>query len=202
MLNKKVEEALNAQINAEFWSAYLYLSMSAYFEAEGKSGFANWFRVQFKEEQAHAEIFMNFIQSRGGRVILKAIDEVPTSWESPLDVFKETLKHEQKVTSLINELYSIAEEAKDYATRNTLTWFIDEQVEEEKLRRSISTRSALSETTVMAYTNLTKNLPQGYTTFPRLLQTRATNQYNETSKRMPALSPSCSFYFMLLNKLQ
>ena len=117
MLNKKVEEALNAQINAEFWSAYLYLSMSAYFEAEGK---------------AHAEIFMNFIQSRGGRVILKAIDEVPTSWESPLDVFKETLKHEQKVTSLINELYSIAEEAKDYATRNTLTWFIDEQVEEEK----------------------------------------------------------------------
>ena len=131
MLNKKVEEALNAQINAEFWSAYLYLSMSAYFEAEGKSGFANWFKVQFKEEQAHAEIFMNFIQSRGGRVILKAIDEVPTSWESPLDVFKETLKHEQKVTSLINELYSIAEEAKDYATRNTLTWFIDEQVEEE-----------------------------------------------------------------------
>ena len=98
MLNKKVEEALNAQINAEFWSAYLYLSMSAYFEAEGKSGFANWFRVQFKEEQAHAEIFMNFIQSRGGRVILKAIDKVPTSWESPLDVFKETLKHEQKVT--------------------------------------------------------------------------------------------------------
>ena len=75
---------------------------------------------------------MNFIQSRGGRVIIKAIDEVPTSWESPLDVFKETLKHEQKVTSLINELYSIAEEAKDYATRNTLTWFIDEQVEEEK----------------------------------------------------------------------
>lgn len=132
MLNKKVEEALNAQINAEFWSAYLYLSMSVYFEAEGKSGFANWFKVQFKEEQAHAEIFMNFIQSRGGRVILKAIDEVPTSWESPLDVFKETLKHEQKVTSLINELYSIAEEAKDYATRNTLTWFIDEQVEEEK----------------------------------------------------------------------
>ena len=65
MLNKKVEEALNAQINAEFWSAYLYLSMSAYFEAEGKSGFANWFKVQFKEEQAHAEIFMNFIQSRG-----------------------------------------------------------------------------------------------------------------------------------------
>lgn len=104
MLNKKVEEALNAQINAEFWSAYLYLSMSAYFEAEGKSGFANWFKVQFKEEQAHAEIFMNFIQSRGGRVILKAIDEVPTSWESPLDVFKETLKHEQKVTSLIRAI--------------------------------------------------------------------------------------------------
>lgn len=132
MLNKKVEEALNAQINAEFWSAYLYLSMSAFFEAEGKSGFANWFKVQFKEEQAHAEILMNFVQSRGGKVELRAIDAVPVKWDSPLEVFKETLKHEQKVTALINNLYTIAEENKDYATRNTLAWFIDEQVEEEK----------------------------------------------------------------------
>ena len=96
MLNKKVEEALNAQINAEFWSAYLYLSMSAYFEAEGKSGFANWFKVQFKEEQAHAEIFMNFIQSRGGRVILKAIDEVPTSWKARLMCLKRLLNMNKK----------------------------------------------------------------------------------------------------------
>lgn len=132
MLNKRIEEALNAQINAEFWSAYLYLSMSAYFEAEGKSGFANWFKVQFKEEQAHAEIFMNFVQSRGGRVILRPVEAVPTEWKCPLDVFKSTLEHEQKVTALINNLYAIAEEEKDYATRSMLTWFIDEQVEEEK----------------------------------------------------------------------
>ena len=132
MLSKKMEKALNAQINAEFWSAYLYLSMSAYFEAEGKSGFANWFKVQFKEEQAHAEIFMNFVYDRGGRVMLQPIAAVDTQWENPLHVFKETLKHEQKVTKMINELYAIAEEEKDYATRSMLTWFIDEQVEEEK----------------------------------------------------------------------
>ena len=132
MLSKNVEEALNAQINAEFWSAYLYLSMAAYFEAEGKSGFANWFKVQFKEEQAHAEIFMNYLNSRGGRINLRPIDAVPTTWNSPLDLFKETLAHEQKVTALINNLYAISEEEKDYATRSMLTWFIDEQVEEEE----------------------------------------------------------------------
>lgn len=132
MISKRVEDALNAQINAEFWSAYLYLSMSAYFEAENKSGFANWFRIQFKEEQAHAEILMNYLQDRGGRVLLRQIEAVPTSWNSPLDVFTETLKHEQKVTALLNNLYNVAEEEKDNATRNTLTWFINEQVEEEK----------------------------------------------------------------------
>lgn len=132
MLNKRIEEALNAQINAEFWSAYLYLSMSTYFEAEGKSGFANWFRIQFKEEQAHAEILMNYVQDRGGRVELRAIEAVPTSWKSALDAFEATLAHENKVTTLLNNLYAIAEEEKDYATRSMLTWFIDEQVEEEK----------------------------------------------------------------------
>jgi len=132
MINKRIEEAINAQINAEFWSAYLYLAMSAYFEAEGKSGFANWFKVQFKEEQAHAEIFMNFLQSRGGRVNLLPIDAVPAKWENPLAAFKATLEHEQKVTAMINNLYAIATEEKDYATGNMLNWFIDEQVEEEK----------------------------------------------------------------------
>jgi ferritin len=132
MLNKRIEEAINAQINAEFWSAYLYLSMSTYFEAEGKSGFANWFRVQFKEEQAHAEILMNYVQDRGGRVELRAIEAVPTTWNSALDAFEATLAHENKVTALLNNLYAIAEEEKDYATRSMLTWFIDEQVEEEK----------------------------------------------------------------------
>ena len=131
MLTNKVQDALNAQINAEFWSAYLYLSMAMHFEAEGCAGVANWFHIQFKEEQAHAQIFMNYVNQRGGRVELKPIDAVPTSWASPLDAFKATLEHEQKVTSLINELFALAEAEHDYATRDRLTWFISEQVEEE-----------------------------------------------------------------------
>ena len=131
MLNQKIQDALNEQINAELFSAYLYLSMAQHFEAEGLPGFANWFKIQFKEEQDHATIFMNYINQRGGRVILKAIDAVPTSWESPMDAFKATLEHEQKVTSLINGLYALATVENDYATRDRLAWFVTEQVEEE-----------------------------------------------------------------------
>ncbi|MDE6394920.1 MAG: ferritin [Duncaniella sp.] len=131
MLNQKLQDALNEQINAELFSAYLYLSMAQHFEAEGLPGFANWFKVQFKEEQDHATIFMNYINQRGGRVMLKAIDAVPTSWASPMDAFKATLEHEQKVTSLINGLYALATEENDYATRDRLAWFVTEQVEEE-----------------------------------------------------------------------
>lgn len=131
MLSNKIQDALNAQINAEMWSAYLYLSMAMYCEEQGRSGVANWYRVQFKEEQAHAEVLMNYVNQRGGRVILKAIDEVPTSWDSVLDTFKHTLEHEQKVTSLINNIYALAEQEHDYATRDRLNWFVSEQVEEE-----------------------------------------------------------------------
>ena len=131
MLNNKIQDALNGQINAELWSAYLYLAMGMHFEAEGLSGVANWFKIQFQEEQAHATIFMNYINQRGGRVELKAIDAVPTSWASPLDAFKATLEHEKKVTSLINNLYALAEAEHDYATRDRLAWFVSEQVEEE-----------------------------------------------------------------------
>ena len=137
MLNKKVEEALNAQINAEMWSAYLYLSMSAWCAADGKPGMANWYEVQFQEEQDHAKILFNYVISRAGKVELKAIDEVPTQWNKLLDVLENTLAHEQKVTSLINNLYAIAEEEKDYATASMLKWFIDEQVEEEETAQGI-----------------------------------------------------------------
>lgn len=137
MLNQKIQDALNEQINAEFYSAFLYLSMAQHFEAEGLPGFANWFNVQFKEEQAHATIFMNYINQRGGRVQLKGIEAVPTTWESPMDAFKATLEHEQKVTALINGLYSLAVEEKDYATRDRLNWFISEQVEEEDNCRTL-----------------------------------------------------------------
>ena len=131
MLNKKLEDAFNKQINAAFWSAYLYLSMSLNFENAGLSGIANWYKIQFQEEQAHAQIFMDYVNKRGGRVELQPIEAVPTKWESPLNAFEETLKHEKVVTSLINDLFALAEEVRDYASRDRLLWFVTEQVEEE-----------------------------------------------------------------------
>ena len=128
MLNNKVQDAINAQINAEFWSAYLYLSMSMHFASEGYDGIANWFAIQFKEEQDHATIFMNYVNSRDGKVLLAPIAAVDTAFEA-------TLAHEKKVTALINDLYAVAVEEKDYATQNMLKWFIDEQVEEESNAR-------------------------------------------------------------------
>ena len=137
MLSKKIEEALNEQINAEMWSAYLYLSMAAYCHSVGQPGMANWFEVQFQEEQDHAKILFNYVNSRDGRVTLKPIDAVPTEWDGILDVFKSTLKHEQKVTALINKLYALTHEENDFATQSMLKWFIDEQVEEEENAQNI-----------------------------------------------------------------
>lgn len=131
MLSKKMEEALNAQINAEFWSAYLYLSMSTHFSAAGNTGFANWFEVQFQEEQAHATILMRYVLSRGAKVTLAPIAEVKTAWSSPLEAFQDTLEHEKKVTAMIHNLYAVASAENDYATQSMLKWFVDEQVEEE-----------------------------------------------------------------------
>lgn len=143
MISNKIQDALNEQINAEFWSAYLYLSMAMHFEAEGRAGVANWFRIQWQEEQAHAQIFINYLNQRGGRVQLKAIDAVPTSWESPLDAFKATLEHEKKVTALINNIYAMAEAENDYATRDRLNWFVTEQVEEEDNARQLIDKFSL-----------------------------------------------------------
>ena len=130
-------EALNEQINAEMWSAYLYLSMSLNAAAKGHKGVANWFAIQFKEEQDHAQILINYTLSRGGEVKLAPIAEVETSWKNPLAMFKDTLEHEKKVTALITKLYEIAVEEKDYPTQNRLKWFIDEQVEEEENAQDI-----------------------------------------------------------------
>lgn len=143
MISPKIQDAINAQINAELWSAYLYLAMGMHFESEGRAGIANWFRIQFKEEQAHAEIFMNYVVSRGGRVVLKAIDAVPTEWKCPLCVFEDTLAHERKVTALINDLYALAEAEHDYATRGMLDWFVNEQVEEEETAKNMIDRLKL-----------------------------------------------------------
>lgn len=140
MISKKLEDALNAQINAELWSAYLYLSMGMNFEHAGFPGIANWYKIQFKEEQAHAEIFMNYLNSRGGRVELAPIAAVQTKWDTPLAAFAATLEHEEKVTSLINNLYHLAIEENDYATKGKLDWFISEQVEEEETAKGIIDR--------------------------------------------------------------
>lgn len=139
MLSKNLHEAINKQINAELWSAYLYLAMSLDAETKGYKGVANWFYVQFQEEQAHARIFMNYLNSRDAKVTLLPIEEVPATWESVADMFKQTLEHEKKVTSLINNLAAIANEDRDFASINRLVWFIDEQVEEEESARDMIT---------------------------------------------------------------
>ncbi|MGD8698397.1 MAG: ferritin [Gemmatimonadales bacterium] len=130
-ISKTMEEALNSQINAELYSAYVYASMAAYFESVDFKGFAMWMTAQAQEEVAHAMKIYNFIIERGGRVKLAAIDGPPTEWQSPLAAFEAAYKHEQHVTSLIHGLVAKAVEEKDYATQNMLVWFVDEQVEEE-----------------------------------------------------------------------
>ena len=139
MISKKLHDAINAQINAELWSAYLYLAMSMDAETKGYKGVANWFYVQFQEEQDHARIFMNYLNSVDAKVTLLPIDEVPATWDSVLAMFKQTLEHEKKVTSLINNLAAIANEDRDFASINRLVWFIDEQVEEEENARDMIT---------------------------------------------------------------
>ena len=131
MISKKMEEALNGQVNAEMYSAYLYLSMESYFKSLNLNGFANWMRAQTQEEMMHAMKIYDFINERGGRIILKAIDGPPTEWDSPLGVFEAVYAHEQKVTGLINELVDLAIKEKDHATNTFLQWFVNEQVEEE-----------------------------------------------------------------------
>jgi ferritin len=131
MLTKKMQDALNDQINAEMYSSYLYLSMAAHFEAISLKGFANWMRVQVQEENFHAMKFFDYVLSRQGRVTLKAIEAPPTKWKSPLDAFKAVYAHEVKVTSLINKLATLAAKEDDHATGVLLHWFINEQVEEE-----------------------------------------------------------------------
>ena len=137
MISNKLYDAINAQINAELWSAYLYLSMSLDAENKGLKGVANWFYIQFREEQDHARIFMNYLLSRDAEVKLAPIAEVRTSWTSPLEMFTDTLAHEKKVTAMIHNLAMIADEDKDFASANMLAWFIDEQVEEEENARGM-----------------------------------------------------------------
>ena len=131
MISQVMQDAINTQIKAELDSAYLYLSMAAHYETINLSGFANWMHVQSKEEVSHAMKFFNYVLERGGKVELKALDQPETKFTSPVEIFEKTLKHEEKVTSLINALYELALKEKDYPSQIMLQWFIDEQVEEE-----------------------------------------------------------------------
>jgi len=131
MISQKMTDAINDQIKAELDSAYLYLAMSAYMEAKNLKGMAHWLKEQFKEEMEHAEKFMGYLYGRGARVALEAISKPAAEFGAPLDVFKAVLKHEQHVSGRINKLMDLAREEKDYASEFMLTWFINEQVEEE-----------------------------------------------------------------------
>ncbi len=150
MIGKKMEKALNAQLNAEYYSSYMYLSMAAYFESIDLPGFANWMRVQTQEEEFHALKFFDYLVERAGRVALQAIDAPPTEWSSPLNAFEETLKHEQKVTALINDLLFLARDERDNAAEIFLQWYVTEQVEEED-----------SVNKILAQLRLIKDKPQG-----------------------------------------
>lgn len=137
MLDAKIESALNEQINHELASAYLYLSMAAHFEAANLPGSARWMRRQAKEEQAHAMKIFDHVNDRDGRVRLQALAQPPVEFGSTIEVWEQTLTHEQKVSGLIHALYALAMEAKDYPTQALMQWFVTEQVEEEKTARTI-----------------------------------------------------------------
>ena len=149
MITKENEDALNRQLNAELYSAYLYLSMAGYFESIDLKGFASWMCVQNQEECFHAMKFRDYIAERGGRVILKQIEAPPNNWDSPLAVLEATLEHEQKVTGLINDLVYFVREQKDNASEIFLQWFVAEQVEEEN-----------NVSTALAQLKLVKDSPQ------------------------------------------
>ena len=131
MLNEKMEEAINEQINKEMYSSYLYLAMSAYSSAKGLPGFAHWFRIQVEEETIHAMKFFDYLNRQGANVKLKEIQEPPMELGTPLEMFQKTLEHEQFITRSIRELLELAVSEKDYATSIFLQWFVTERVEEE-----------------------------------------------------------------------
>ena len=131
MLSENIQNAINRQINAELYSSYLYVAMGMYFESVDMSGAAKWMNSQAQEELVHADKFMNYVNERGGRVILDAIGKPPVDWKSVLDTFESALDHERKVSSMINDLVTLARTENDHMTDNFLQWYVAEQVEEE-----------------------------------------------------------------------
>ena len=143
MLTQRMQKALNEQITKEFYSAYIYLAMAAWFEEQSLNGFAKWMRVQTQEETSHAMILFNYVIERGGAVSLGALEAPSTSFSSVLEIFEKALEHEQYITSSINKLMDIAIEERDHAARSMLNWFVDEQVEEESNANTMIARLKL-----------------------------------------------------------
>ncbi|HEY4611896.1 MAG TPA: ferritin [Bacteroidota bacterium] len=137
MLSKAMLKALNEQVTQEFYASHLYLSMSAHFESANQPGFARWMQVQSKEENEHAMKLYKYIHDRNGRVTLDGVSKPPAEFKKPLDIMKQALEHEKKVSAMINRLYEMAVKEKDYPTQVMLQWFITEQVEEEKTASDI-----------------------------------------------------------------
>lgn len=137
MIEEALLEELNEQIKHEFYASYLYLAMAAHFEAVNLPGFAHWMRLQHEEEHEHAMRIFDYIYERDERVTLQAIEQPPSNFNAPLDIFQQAYEHERGVTERINMLYGMAVENGDYATQSMLQWFVDEQVEEEKITRDV-----------------------------------------------------------------
>ncbi len=160
MLSDNMEKALNKQINKELYSSYLYFAMAADLEDKGYAGTAHWMESQAQEEISHAMRIYNFINERGGRAVLEAIDKPKKEWSSIKEIFEDSLEHEQKITASINALMDIAIEENDYATKSFLNWFVDEQVEEEDTVNEILDKINLIEDSKNGMYNLDKELGQ------------------------------------------
>ena len=143
MMNEKVHELLNQQINKEFYSAYLYLDFSNYFEDAGLDGFTNWYKIQAQEERDHAMLFYQYLQNENQKVTLEAIAKPDKTFSSHMDVLKAGLEHEEYVTSLINDIYAAAYNVKDFRTMQFLDWFVKEQGEEETNANDLITKMEL-----------------------------------------------------------
>ena len=142
-MNEKVHELLNAQINKEFYSAYLYLDFSNYFEDVGLDGFANWYKIQAQEERDHAMLFYQYLQNENQKVTLEAIDKPDKEFSCHMDVLEAGLEHEKYVTALINDIYAAAYDARDFRTMQFLDWFVKEQGEEETNANDLITKMEL-----------------------------------------------------------
>jgi ferritin len=175
MLGKKMQDALNEQLNREMYSAYLYMSMSAHFSHNGLKGFANWFMVQYHEEMMHAMKIYEYMNLQGGRILLKALPQPPSEFESPLDAFNKTLDHEQFITKSIDDLMELALAEKDHASQIFLQWYVTEQVEEES-----------NDNEIISQLKIIRDDPNGLMMLDRELATRATTVPTEFSKGIQA----------------